>query len=47
MESSPPLVTDIAGDVPINRQRLVRAHLFTWWIVAAAYVWNFIVITAM
>jgi hypothetical protein len=37
---------DIAGDIPADRQRLVRTAYFAWCLVASGYIWNFIAITA-
>ena len=38
---------DIGGDIPANRQALVRLAYFAWCLICTGYVWNFIAITAL
>lgn len=39
----PLIYLDIDAEVPAERQRMVKNGLFAWYVAAAAYSWNFIV----
>jgi hypothetical protein len=38
---------DIAGDIPAERQGLVRLGYVAWCLIVAGYLWNFVCLTAL